>query len=128
MILTIQILHTLTGTFLYSCIFYIIYEGLARKRTKALSYAFGFITADCIVVSLNGFICPFRTLVDWLTGDPLTPTMFVPHWMYGWLIESGAVLLIIGIVLNLTLKKRAPSRGDEEFGKQNPEYPTLIDS
>lgn len=119
MILTIQIIHTLTGIFLYGCLLFIIYAGWSRKRTKVLNYAFGFIVADGIVVTANGFICPFRTLVDRLTGDSSIPTMFVPSWMYGWLIELGAILLVIGLVLNLTLKKRYSNRQIVGNGKLN---------
>jgi hypothetical protein len=101
MLFIIQLIHTIIALFIFTCIFYVIYCGVVNKTTIFYKYSLAVVLLEGIVIGLSGLVCPFRRLVDHITGNQSTPDILFPGWMAERLMEVGAALLLFGMALHI---------------------------
>jgi hypothetical protein len=98
-ILAIRAVHTLLSVFFLSCLGYVYYAGIARKRGRLLWGAIAALVLEGAVVSANGGDCPLGPVHRRFGDEKTFFELFVPKPVAKRAVPFFAVVTVVGFVM-----------------------------
>lgn len=100
-VLAIRALHTLLSLFFLSCLGYVYYAGIRRKRGRLLWGAAGALVLEGTVVSVNGGDCPLGPVHRRFGDEKTFFELFVPAPVARRAVPFFAAVAIAGFAMVL---------------------------
>lgn len=100
-ILAVRAVHTLLSVFFLSCLGYVYYAAVARRRGQLLWGAIGALIAEGTIVSANGGDCPLGPVHQRFGDDKTFFELFVPKAAAKRAVPFFAVVTLAGFAMLL---------------------------
>jgi hypothetical protein len=101
MVLALRGVHSLLTLFFVSCLVYVYYAGIARKRTRLLAGASAALLVEGAVVKLNGGDCPLGTIHRRYGDDKAFFELLLPPRIARWAVPFLGGIAGFGFLLVL---------------------------
>jgi hypothetical protein len=108
MIYVVRGIHSAFALFFMSCLAYIYYAALGRKRSPLLAAAAGALLAEGAVVVINRGDCPLGPVHRRLGDEKTFFELFLPSRLARWAVPFFAAVTAFGFLLAMARPPRRP--------------------
>ena len=109
-IFAVRSVHGALSLFFLSCLAYIYYAVVTRKRSRLLWFAIGALLLEGAVVSVNNGDCPLGTVHRRYGDDKTFFELFVPRRMADRAVPFFTAVAVLGLALLLVRRPAGPGR------------------
>jgi len=111
MVFAVRAAHSLFSVYFLSCLAYVYYAGITRKRGPALAFASGSLLVEGAVLAANGGDCPLGTVHRRFGDERTFFELFLSPRAAKAAVPFFTVVTVIGFGLALARPPRPRGRG-----------------